>query len=277
LNSIAERFSISQKLHLSNQIYRVQSYIDFLAASKTRFRVHSPFVYNFIEQVLRPKHPDKIVQPVIDLRKSLVRDKRDVIKTDYGASGKETNGYSAPVREIARNSSANEKQIRILYRIADTCKSNNILELGTSLGLSAASLSFGSPKARINTIEGCGNISSLAEENFRILGLDNINIIQSEFDQALDRILKDIGKLDLVFFDGNHRYEPTVRYFTRCLDRIHNDSVFIFDDIHWSRGMSKAWNDIIENPVCSVAIETYQMGYIFFRKELSKQHFILRY
>ena len=81
---------------------------------------------------------------------------------------------------------------------------------------------------------------------------------------------------NLVFFDGNHQKEATLKYFNMLLPLAHNDSVFIFDDIHWSRGMEEAWEAIKDHPQVRVTIDSFYWGIVFFRKEQEKEHFIIR-
>ncbi|MDR9458281.1 MAG: class I SAM-dependent methyltransferase [Salegentibacter sp.] len=81
---------------------------------------------------------------------------------------------------------------------------------------------------------------------------------------------------DLIYFDGHHTKEATLKYFELLLPTAHNDSVFVFDDIHWSRGMEEAWDIIKKHPEVRVSIDTFHLGLIFFRKEQVKQDFIIR-
>ena len=80
---------------------------------------------------------------------------------------------------------------------------------------------------------------------------------------------------DLVYFDGNHSKKATLDYFEALLPTISNDSVWIFDDIHWSADMEEAWEIIKKHPKVSVTIDTFQWGIVFFRAEQEKEHFII--
>jgi predicted O-methyltransferase YrrM len=88
--------------------------------------------------------------------------------------------------------------------------------------------------------------------------------------------LNSLPKLDLVFFDGNHQKVPTLDYFHHCLTKAHENSIFIFDDIHWSSEMDEAWQQIQGHEQVSLTIDLFQFGLVFFRKGIAKQHFTLR-
>ncbi len=81
---------------------------------------------------------------------------------------------------------------------------------------------------------------------------------------------------NLVYFDGNHQKDATLKYFHQLLPLAHNDSVFIFDDIHWSKGMEESWEEIKAHPGVRVTIDSFFWGIVFFRKEQKKEHFTIR-
>lgn len=83
-------------------------------------------------------------------------------------------------------------------------------------------------------------------------------------------------KYSLLYIDGNHQKEATLSYFRKLLSTVHNDSVMIFDDIHWSKGMEEAWEEIKAHPRVKVTIDTFQWGLVFFRREQEKEHFVIR-
>ncbi len=105
----------------------------------------------------------------------------------------------------------------------------------------------------------------------------NIHIYNDMFTSGLMRLKKHIGNFDMVFFDGNHTFDHTLEYYEMCIPEITNESIFIFDDIHWSSEMEKLWEKIIKDERVTVSIDLFQIGLVFFRKELSKQHFVIRY
>jgi predicted O-methyltransferase YrrM len=90
--------------------------------------------------------------------------------------------------------------------------------------------------------------------------------------------IRKAGNIDMAFVDGNHRYEPTVRYFKELLPAMHEYSILIFDDIHWSKEMEQAWEEIKQDESVTLSIDLFFIGLIFFRKEQKiKQHFVIRF
>lgn len=207
------------------------------------------------------------------LRRKLLVSKKEIEVTDFGTgkSGKRTIG------EIAERSLKHAKYGQLLFRLVYYFKPNTVLELGTSLGITTCYLGSANPNAKVITIEGSAEIMKEAKRNFSELGLDNIETVTGNFDDVFSAVVSSRSPVDFVFIDGNHRKEPTLRYFSLCLDRVHNDSVFVFDDIHWSGEMEQAWQVIKAHPKVTVTIDLFFLGLVFFRAGQEKEHFILRF
>jgi len=261
---------------------KVEAFIGFLKhflKSKSKYRIHSPFVYDFYKNVLTNGQRYPQYRVVNRLRKELESVSRFIKRKDMGARSRDYPGDQRFVRvsDIARLSSVNQKKGELLFRFIRNYNPASILELGTSLGISTTYFGLAAPGSRIITIEGCIDSANVARENFDKAGLKNIQVITGTFEDKLSVALEEMPSPDLVFFDGNHKMKPTLAYFEKCLQHIHPGTVFIFDDIHWSAGMEDAWNVIRRHPEVKVSIDIYHMGFIFFKEELSKENFTLRF
>jgi len=255
------------------------NYLAYLRRAKTVHGIHSPFVYQFITEVLKDKtvYPEyKIVKVV---KEKFLRSSKVIEITDFGAGAgsQKFRTRFKHIKEIARNSGVPDPIGELLFRMVRHYKPEHILELGTSLGISTMYLSLARPEAKISTIEGCAVTAEIAQKNFADHKLSNIDLQVGEFSSMLDRTIDKMPKLDLAFIDGNHRKKPTLRYFDACLEKSHNDTILVFDDIYWSEGMVQAWKQIKAHPDVTVSIDLFRIGIVFLREELSKQEFVLRY
>ncbi len=238
--------------------------------------IHSPFVFAFVQEVLNdPKMYDEC-EKIEDLRSELIKNRTAVPEKNLGANSRMSG--TKTVSSIAKNVAKPEKYAKLIYRVVKNYVPSTIIELGTSLGISTASLAFGNPDAQVISIEGNETVAELAEKNMHELGISNARIVKGYFEKTLSKILESVQTVDMVFFDGNHRYQPTIDYFKLCLTKKNNGSIFIFDDIHWSEEMEYAWEEIKANGEVMCTIDLFQMGFVFFRKEfLQKQHFIINF
>jgi len=241
--------------------------------------VHSPFVYDLIRNVLNDRRHYPFWERIEALRGRLVKDGTMLEVEDMGAGSAVADGRRRSVGEIARHASKPARLGQLLYRIAHYYKSNSVVELGTSLGLSTAYLASGvSNGVRVWTIEGAAAVAAVAADNFRELGLHSVELVVGNFDRELEGVLSKAGKVDLAFVDGNHRQEPTLRYFHMLMERRAAASILIFDDIHWSSEMEEAWAQIQQDPRVYMTIDLFFIGLVIFREEFKvKQHFVIRF
>ncbi|MEJ7676870.1 MAG: hypothetical protein WKG06_03130 [Segetibacter sp.] len=62
------------------------------------------------------------------------------------------------------------------------------------------------------------------------------------------------------------------------LEKAIESSVFIFDDIHWSKEMEEAWKYIQQHSAVTLTIDLFFIGIVFFRREQKvPQHFVIRF
>lgn len=260
-----------------NILQRVGSYIQYQTKAQSHLRIHSPFVYQLVSQVF---YTDDVHTPHVDLiekrRNALQNDNSILEVTDLGAGAWKTS--KRMVRDIAKNSLKRKKYAQLIHRITHYFQPKTVLELGTSLGITTSYIGQGFPDAKVVTIEGCPQIAGVARKSFQISNTKNIDSYIGNFDEVLPKILPQYQPWDIIFIDGNHAYSPTIRYFQQCLEYAHNDTLFIFDDIHWSPEMEKAWKEIQAHPSVTTTIDIYEMGLVFIRREnKEKEHFVIRY
>lgn len=256
------------------------AYLRYLSRARDEHSLHSPFLFSLYTQVIQAKSVPKTRFTAIQaLRNELRRSRQLISVTDFGAGSKINTSRQRSIGDIARNSQKPARFGRLLFRLVQRFQAKTIVDLGTSLGITTAYLAEAAAPydGRVLTFEGCPETAAVAQQNFARLGLHNVAITTGNLDETLAPQIAALTAVDFVFFDANHRYEPTVRYFETCLTKIHNDTVFVFDDIHWSAGMEQAWAYIKDHPSVTVTIDLFWVGLVFFRKEQPKQDFILRF
>ena len=240
--------------------------------------IHSPFVFDFIINVLNDRKKYDEYKKAESLRSQLLRDSRMFLVEDFGAGSAFLKEKEVSIRSIARHAAKSKKYGQLLFRIIKHYQPGHILELGTSLGITTSYLSLAKPDSSIITVEGSGEIAEIARMNFKKLSLSNMELVEGNFDDVLPGVLERMDRIDLAFIDGNHRKEPTVRYFEQMLPKTINETILIFDDIHWSKDMEEAWKLIREHPATRCTIDLFFIGIVLFRREFyEKQHFTIRF
>jgi predicted O-methyltransferase YrrM len=262
---------------LKNVYHRLKNYILHAINAKDEHSIHSPFVFEFYTEVIRRNNPYYIFESIEALRYELAGESKKINISDYGTGALKSRNQEKTIRSIVLQSEKNAKTGALLFRMVHYLKPRYIIDLGTSLGLTTAYIAAAHTAARIYTFEGCSQTLQVAKENFEKLRLHNIVPVQGNIDDTLANVLANVPSVDFVFFDANHRYEPTLNYFKQCLQKTHEDSVLVFDDIYWSGEMTEAWKEIKNHSKVTLTIDLYELGIIFFRNKQPKQHFKLRW
>nr|WP_262914633.1 class I SAM-dependent methyltransferase [Pontibacter vulgaris] len=239
--------------------------------------VHSPFLFELYHNVIQHNGNYQAYNRVEALRKKLKQDNRKLQVTDFGAGSKSINKRTRSIKSIAHTSAKPPKYGKLLFRLVNHFQPKTILELGTSLGITTAYLAEARNKGQVYTFEGCPAIAQAARVNLKSLGLKNVQLIEGNLDETLQKQLQHLEQLDFVFFDGNHRYEPTMRYFEQCLAKAHENTLFVLDDIYWSAEMKRAWQEIKKHPEVLQTLDLFFIGLVFFRKTQPKEHFTLAF
>lgn len=308
--------------------WEAKKYLLYKLRAKNEHSIHSPFVFKLYTEVIRNEERYYAYDELDRLRGQLLRDDTVMEVSDLGAGSKKLSN-KRKVSEIAKVSVIPAKYGELLFRLVNHFQPQHILELGTSLGLSALYIHKAAPRAELITVEGCPNTYAFAKrlieaeinsspprgdakafseakgwgrgltsENTQFDATKNISpsrgdaedfseakgwrrgltLRNARFEDFLSSEEIAGKKFDLIYLDGNHTYEATINYFKTLLSHVHDSSVMIFDDIYWSEGMTKAWEEIKAHPAVTVTIDLFKLGLVFFRKEnKEKEDFMLRF
>lgn len=245
-------------------------YLQYLLKSKKKGRkIHSPFFRNFAIKVLNDFGNHNLFFEIEKIRFDLLRNHQKIKVVDLGAGSKKKFDEQKKVSKIAKYSLTSPKYCRLLHRIANFTKTQYILELGTSLGITTLYFNQNENVKKITTIEGANSISKIAQENFNKFD-SKINLITDNFDNILPQFIKKNTKFDLIFVDGNHTKQATLRYFFILKNLISETGIIIFDDIRWSKGMFEAW-EIIKNSSDYSTVDLFKIGIVFFDSNLKEK------
>lgn len=241
--------------------------------------IHSPFVFNLVTRVLNDATVYAAYEKIEAERRQLLQDTRLLEVDDFGAGSITDATQKRSVRSIAAHALKTPRYAQLLHRLVRYFNALHVLELGTSLGITTAYLALANAAARVQTLEGAASIAAAANQLFTDMGIVNTEIICGNFDDTLPALLRgNRVPFDFVYIDGNHRCEPTLRYVAALLPHIHEGTVLVLDDIHWSAEMEAAWKQIQQHPSVRLTVDLFFIGLVFFRSEQKVvQHFTIRF
>jgi len=251
--------------------------LNYFLEAKTIYSAHSPFIYQFMKEVMNTKIDNDDFIDIEKKRSELINSNDSIEFIDFGAGTSIGNNSNVrKISDVAKNSLSGSWQCRIMYNIVNHFNLQNILEIGTSLGVSTAYLAKANPAANITTLEGNPSSCDIALKLWKGLDIKNVEVKVGEFCNTLESEAKGLGTIDLAFLDGNHKKQATVDYYNILKSYASTKSIFVVDDIYWSYGMNEAWNEIIRDESVAFTIDLFRMGLIFFDHSImDKQHFKL--
>lgn len=262
---------------MTASIQHTLGYLEYLIGSKTKHSVHSPFLFQFVDQVINGDDAHVDFERIEKIRSEMLNSNALVHVEDYGASFKEH--YQRKLSSIVSNASKRAKYSKLLYRIVQFYRPQVCIELGTNVGISAMYQALALQEdAYLHTVEGSSSLAEIAQFNIEKLNLqEKVQVHHANFDDRLPQILQHTKRVDYAFIDGNHIEESTLDYFNQILSNSQNETIIVLDDINWSTGMQSAWMQIKEHPKVSATIDLYFIGIVFIRSELSKEHLSIRF
>ncbi len=256
----------------------IGEWMRYARKAKNAHGIHSPFVFELYNKCLKGRLPAEEIKIFKEARRELLNDSSLIDHHDLGAGSRVLKNKGAKrTRHIAKTSLKGLKEAAMLALLAEFSKAQTVVELGTSLGTTTMLMALHNPRAKIYTIEGSPAIAHKAKALFDKTGLKNIEAVEGSFEEKLPQVLRQTGAVDLFLFDGNHRYEATMRYFAEAREYSREQSIFVFDDIRWSEEMLQAWKEIENHPKTSLTLDLFSMGIAFINPAFSRQNMVLKW
>lgn len=249
------------------------------ASSKKGHGIHSPFVFDFAQKLLKPVALESSLQRIETIRNAYLIDHHTSIEMeDRGAGSRTSSSSNRTVSAIARSALKSPRLAHLLHRMIHLYQIDSVLELGTSLGITTRYLAEAQPRFGVWSIEGAPGMADFTRQRMRKEGYEHVRILTGDFSDHLESVVSTMNGRKLIFIDGNHRYAPTVHYFNSLLPYIKDEDIVVVDDIHWSQEMDDAWGDLKKNERTSCFIDLFFIGIVFFRKDFKeKQGFAIRF
>jgi len=255
--------------------FRIHAGLRHAVTAKSRYYVHSPFVYSLLTDVLNKPLPYEASRVLTDIRREQRNDPRLISVEPVGTSNHITKQYS--VARLAKRYALPLKHGTLLFKLVQRFKPSTILETGTGTGFSAACLALGNPDASVHTVDALQPLIDVATESLQSQNIRNVVFHRGQLDDVLESVCRNIRPIEAVYLDANHTCEATLRYFDVILQHLTTTAFVIVDDIHWSKGMNNAWLKLCKHPRVTVSLDFYRLGLLFLAPDLSQETFRLYY
>ena len=248
-------------------LIKIFKYLHFIIRTNSvkGHRIHSPFVYDLMNRVLVNKDDNAFNQLRI-WRKDVMKDNTLLDISVFGAGSKYGNKNRIKAGKLSKISGLPHKYGILLYNLIREFRPATVIELGTGLGISTGYMALARSETRIFTVEGSEDRSETAKRFLEKLNINNVNFIKGDFAACLPSLLQKAEDPLLLFIDGDHRFDSTLRYFKMILKYANEHTIIIIDDIHWSDEMERAWEMISGHHATVLSMDLFRCGLVFFRK-----------
>jgi len=253
--------------------HKITSFFCFIIKSKNEHGVHSPFVFDLITSCFYKKKDKNDLTIFLNYKKKLSRNSSLLEISNFNFISNLLFSNKRKRSRIIENLGISNGRAGLLINIIQYLKPKSILEIGTSLGIVTVALSSAQESSKITTLDENEKTVNIIREMFKKNTFKNVKFLAGNFDITLRQAL---NNSDFIYFKVKNINETTLKYFEFSLTYIHNDSVILFENIHSDKESEKIWNHIKNNKKVTVTIDTFFWGFVFFRKEQEKEHFIIR-
>jgi predicted O-methyltransferase YrrM len=258
-----------------SRYFQVKAFINHWLDSVEKHSLHSPFFFDLYEHIVDTSSDEGFAH-IESIRENLLRNQDTIDVKDLGSGSvlPPLQKTHRKIADIAATSLTPPHLARLYFELCEYMEVHNVLELGTSMGLTTLYFSE-LEDCRVNTFEGSHSLANIALTNFEYFDKKNINLVEGDIANTLPRFLEDnLAKIGLALVDANHRYAPTVQYFEWLMKRFNEKSIMVIDDIHHSPEMEKAWNELKKHYLVYGSVDLFRCGILFFDPGLNRQHFV---
>lgn len=270
---------------MKNTIFRTMAYLrhQFTAWNTGGEGIHSPYLFYMVRVLFYDANSYYCFAPIEHQRRTWLATQKPIEVEDLG-SGAERKGthYTRTIADIAQTSLESPQVGQLLFRLVlhlthEAGRPLQIVELGTSLGITTAYLALPDSKNHITTFEGCGAVAALAYKTWERVGAKNVRLTEGNIDDTLPTFLgEQSGTIDIAYIDANHTEEATLRYFRLLRLRMAEKSIVVVDDIHHSKEMERAWHKIEQEAGVTSTMDLFHIGIVLFDPHYMHKNYRLR-
>lgn len=258
---------------MNGLVFQLWEYLLYFLKKENEHSIHSPYYFQCycgLQAYLKTNRGGN--RELEDLRKSFAGQKTLIQSRDYGAGSRWTSGSEKMISTIARRVVSPLRNSLIYAYFCQQTEARQVLDLGTSLGINTGYLRE-QVQGMLYSFEGDPSLLKLAEG---YLGkFFNVQLVPGNLDESLQTVVNQLDRIDFVLMDANHRFGPTLGYFRTIYPKLHERSIVVVADIHWSREMKQAWEQLKAWPGVTGSIDFFDCGILFFRPSPNQTHLVL--
>ncbi|AGA78639.1 O-methyltransferase [Echinicola vietnamensis] len=256
-----------------DQIHPFFAYLRYFLLKVDRHSLQAPYAYEVYEGLKEYAKTHR--SPALESkREKLLANPAKITIQDHGTGSLRLKNPLRKIAAITRHSASKPKFSLLYQYFCSLTPAQTVLELGTCVGITTAYLAQ-STQGKVYTFEGADELAEVAKGTFG--AFPEIHLIAGRIQETLPEFLQKVPGVDFVLMDAHHNYEATIFFWKTLLPALQKTSVVAIGDIHRSKEMEKAWNELKSHSSVTMSMDFYECGILFFKAGLKKQHYILHY
>lgn len=237
------------------------NYLRFYFQASTKYQVHSPFVFDFVENILEDDRQYYFFKTIEQYRRLLNADKQK-LATPIGAQ----------INTLAKEKGVSKRTGQLLFRIINHYKPSKALLVGVFPGIAALYQSTPSYKMVVDGIEPKKQVAKKLKYYFEEIGVPNIEMQYGALDPSISNYTEKNTLLSYIYIKDL----PTRHSLENILKRCSPDSCLVIEKPYQNSTRLNNWNWLKDNAKTTLTIDIYDLGLVFFRKEQKeKAHYKL--
>lgn len=239
------------------------AFLKFYWAATTKYKIHSPFAFQFLTEVLEDNRYYHFFGVIETYRRNLLANS-ELIPT---GSGQRT------INALTKSGELEETYGQVLFKAVHLYKPDTIVEIGTGLGISTLYQATPASSTKVFTFETNTTLTKKTQQFFRQLMRKNITIINNKNETTLEETLLKIGSIDFVFF--NHfEVNKGIELFETILKFAQTNTIIAFRTPYGNPLRTQLWEQLKKHPSVRMSIDIFGLGFLFFRSQQKEvEHF----
>ena len=210
----------------------IYSYLQYYFKAKTKFQVHSPFVFDFVEQVLEDPRRYYYFETIHRFKKQ------------------------------TQETKLSKRTGELLFKIVHHYQPTYGIEIGTGAGVTALYQCTPSQRLQLYTISDKEDRLVKTKEDFKKLGVRNVHLLTGDVFANVTKTLTNLPQLDYIFIKDDCSIDLLKKLLAKC----HANTIIVVYQPH-EKKRSNIWTTLQQNPKRTISIDLYRLGLVFFRKE----------
>ena len=240
------------------------NYLKYYFHAKTKYQIHSPFVFDFVENILEDTRYYYYFDAIEQYRKTMTM-------TAVTIKDRARNS-DLSIKNIAQQSVISKETGQLLFRLVNYYKPKYALEIGTSIGLTTLYESTPSRAFSLTTFEDNIALSQFTQQQLEKMGLSQATFKKGINGKEVLATVAALPQLDYVMLNDLLPKSIIEKIFQKCS----TNAAIIVQRPYGSGERTAYWEWLKQHLTVPLTLDLYDLGIAFPKAEQKqKTHFNL--